>query len=279
MNKLVAIIKREYLQKVRTKFFVIMTVLGPLMLVGFTVVPGLLLSIKAGGDTRIAVLDQTEGARLYQSFSESLLKSGSDDPDSNRPGVADAANSNSKDQFEKAGRSARGSFRVEKVNPDGRSLEEIKRELNSRIGRNELDGYLVIPPDILGNSDSKSSYYGRNVGDVFTRGQLEDKLNSAVRRQRLIKEGVKDQDVDALSRSVDLATYQVNEKGEEGAEDSGAGFAMVFIIAFLIYMTVLMYGQVVLGAIIEEKRISAIRVSFSSMIAPRTTWPYMRTVM
>src|SRR2546429_3143950 len=49
-------------------------------------------------------------------------------------------------------------------------------------------------------------------------------------------EGVKDQDVDALSEPVDLATYPVSEKGEEGAEDSGAGFAMVFIIAFLIYM-------------------------------------------
>ncbi len=45
MKKLFAIIKREYLQRVRTKFFVIMTVLGPLMLVVFTVVPGLLLGV------------------------------------------------------------------------------------------------------------------------------------------------------------------------------------------------------------------------------------------
>ena len=40
MNKLLAIIRREYLQRVRTKFFVIMTVLGPFMLVVFTIVPG-----------------------------------------------------------------------------------------------------------------------------------------------------------------------------------------------------------------------------------------------
>jgi ABC-2 type transport system permease protein len=72
MNKLIAIIKREYLQKVRTKFFVIMTVLGPLMLVGFTIVPGLLISMKTGGDTRIAILDQTEGTKLYESMRDSL---------------------------------------------------------------------------------------------------------------------------------------------------------------------------------------------------------------
>jgi ABC-2 type transport system permease protein len=267
MNKLIAIIKREYLQKVRTKFFVIMTILGPLMLVVFTIVPGLLIGMKTGGDTRIAILDQTEGTKLYDPIRNSLLKRERSDEDgggSNQSRLADAANSNSKDRMEKAGRSA-GSFRVDQVNPNGRSLEDIRREQNARIGRDEIDGYLVIPADVLTNSNSKSSYYGRNVGDVFTRGQLEKQLNGAVRRQRLILQGVKDQDVDMLSKPVDLATYPVNEKGEEGAEDSGAGFAMVFIIAFLIYMTVLLYGQVVLGAIIEEKETRIAEILFSSV--------------
>ncbi len=40
---------------------------------------------------------------------------------------------------------------------------------------------------------------------------------------------------------------------------------MVFIIAFLIYITVLMYGQVVLGAIIEEKETRIAEILFSSV--------------
>ncbi len=81
----------------------------------------------------------------------------------------------------------------------------------------------------------------------------------------MISQGVKEADVEALSKSVDLATFPVNEKGEEGAEDSGAGFVMVFIIAFLIYMTILLYGQVVLGAIIEEKETRISEILFSSV--------------
>jgi ABC-2 type transport system permease protein len=81
----------------------------------------------------------------------------------------------------------------------------------------------------------------------------------------LIEGGVKDQDVDALSKSVDVASFPINEKGEEGAQDSGAGFVMVFIIAFLIYITVLLYGQVVLGAIIEEKETRIAEILFSSV--------------
>jgi len=264
MNKLLAVIKREYLQRVRTKFFVIMTILGPLMLVVFTIVPGLLFNIQTG-NTRIAILDQTEGTKMYEPIRRSLLKLDRADEDVDRQRVADSVSGNPKDRMEKAGKSINGTFLVEQVNPNGRSPDDVRQELNSRIGRGELEGYLVIPSDILSNSESKTSYYGRNVGDVITRGQIEDRLNSAVRRQRLVQQGVKDQDVDALSKSVDVKTYPINEKGQEGAEDSGAGFAMVFIIAFLIYITVLLYGQVVLGAIIEEKETRIAEILFSSV--------------
>jgi ABC-2 type transport system permease protein len=128
-----------------------------------------------------------------------------------------------------------------------------------------LEGYLVIPPDILQNGRSKVTYYGRNVNDQITGKQIEDRLNRAVRRERLIASGVKAQEVEELSKPVTMVTYPVNEKGEEGAEASGAGFAMVFVIAFLIYITVLLYGQVVLGAIVEEKETRIAEILFSSV--------------
>src|SRR5438067_5439703 len=59
MKKLLAVIKREYIQRVRTKFFVIATILGPLLTVGFTVVPALMIGLKTGGPARIAIVDQT----------------------------------------------------------------------------------------------------------------------------------------------------------------------------------------------------------------------------
>jgi ABC-2 type transport system permease protein len=266
MNKLLAVIKREYLQRVRTKFFIIMTVLGPVMLVVFTIVPGLLFSYKSG-DTKMAIIDQTENAKLYESIRSALLRQGPDDDDERnaKPDFSGSMNQNSSTRMQNAAKKLRGSFVVEQAKLDGRTLEEVKTQLNARIGRGELDGYLVIPPDVLENSEARTGYYGRNVGDVITRGQIEDRLNDAIRRQRLIQQGVKDQNIDALSTSIDVATYPVNEKGQEGAEDSGAGFAMVFIIAFLIYLTVLLYGQVVLGAIVEEKETRIAEILFSSV--------------
>jgi hypothetical protein len=188
-----------------------MTVLGPLMLVVFTIVPGLLFSLKSG-NTRIAIVDQTDGAKLYEPIRNALLKQDDDDDEQGgKPKIMESVGENPKDRMERAGKASRGSFIVEQANLNGRALDDVRGELNARIGRDELDGYLVIPPDVLSNSDSKTAYYGRNVGDVITRGQIEDRLNAAIRRQRLIQEGVRDQDVDALSTSVDVATYPVNE--------------------------------------------------------------------
>lgn len=265
MNKFLAVVKREYVQRVRTKFFVIMTILGPLMLVVFTIVPGLLFSIKAGGDTRIAVIDQTEGARVYESIRRSLLKKDLEDENERTENSADSLNSNTKERAELAGKSLRGRFQVEQLRTDNRSIDDLRGELNARIGRDELDGYLVVPSDILENSESTTTYYGRNVGDVITRGQIEDRLNQAVRRERLVAQGVKEDQIENLSKPVDLVAYSVNEKGQEGAKDTGAGFVMVFIIAFLIYISVLMYGQVVLGAIVEEKETRIAEILFSSV--------------
>ena len=63
MKKFFAVVKREYVQRVRTKFFVVATILGPLVMAGFGVVPALMFGIKSGGPTPI-IVDQT--GKMYE---------------------------------------------------------------------------------------------------------------------------------------------------------------------------------------------------------------------
>ncbi len=265
MKKFSAIVKREYLQRVRSKMFVFMTILGPVMLAAFAVLPGLLFSIKAGGKTRLAIVDLTEQKQLAQRIREALAHLEPESTD--EVSVADSLNTNRQDRLERAGKAMRGSFSIEEIDVAGHTLPELKAFLNSRIGKGDLDGYLLIPAEVLQNSSSRPSYFGRNVGDLITREQLEDGLNQAVARQRLIDNGVREDRIDKLSEPVELVSYSINEKGEEGQEDSGAGFILAFVIAFLIYITVLMYGQVILGAIVEEKETRIAEILFSSVRA------------
>ena len=263
MNKLLAVIKREYVERVRTRMFIIMTILGPFMLAVLTVVPGLLFSIKTGGPTRIAIVDQTD--RLSNRVRDAILAD-KDDEESGAPAPGTAGgtmNANVKDRSKEAGKRLAANYVTEKIDLTGRSFEDVQHELNMRIGKDQLDGYIVLPKDIL--TTGKAEFYGRNTGDVVTSGQLQRRLSQAVREQRMADENISESRVRELSKPVEMSTKPINAKGEVGAEDSGGGFILVFILGFMIYITIIMYGQLILGAVIEEKETRIAEVLFSSV--------------
>jgi ABC-2 type transport system permease protein len=57
MNKIIVIIKREYLTRVRKKSFIIMTILAPLLFAGVMIVPTLLMVTDPGDYKKIAVIE------------------------------------------------------------------------------------------------------------------------------------------------------------------------------------------------------------------------------
>jgi ABC-2 type transport system permease protein len=189
------------------------------------------------------------------------------DDETSGPVGADAAaqsmNSNVRNRAQEAGKRVTGSYAIEKVNLAGRSLEEVEHELNMRIGKEQLDGYLVLPKDIL--QAGKAEFYGRNTGDVITSSEIERRLSQAVREQRLADENISETRVRELSRPVEMSTKPINAKGEVGAEDSGGGFILVLVLGMMIYITIIMYGQLILAAVIEEKETRIAEILFSSV--------------
>jgi len=257
MKKFFAVIKREYLQRVRTKFFVVTTLVGPLMFALFGIVPLYIARMNIGGPTRLAVIDQS--GKVYDRFREALLQTVDEDEDDELDG--ERADPNQQEQMQRKPSFGRTHFEVELVPSSGRPLEELKRELNERVRRNELDGYVVIPADIL--SDGKAEFFGRNTGDIFTRGAVADRLTRAVREQRLAENKIDQQVLREAGRRVSLASTKISSRGEEKV--SGTGFMFVLSFGVLIYVSVMLYGQMVLAAVLEEKETRIAEVLFSSM--------------
>src|SRR6476659_506565 len=170
MKKFLAVIKREYLQRVRAKFFIVATVLGPVVLGLFTVLPIYIANLNFGGATRLAVIDQS--GKVYQAFENAL---GSEE---NENVEANDDDSGSQARTQRDTQLGSQKFASELVSLNGRSLEQAKRDLNERVRANELDGYVIIPADILGNG--KAEFYGRNTGDIFTRETVAERLSRAV---------------------------------------------------------------------------------------------------
>src|SRR5438477_13199642 len=97
MRKFLAVVKREYVQRVRSRMFLVVTIIAPLMFTLFTVVPAFIAGIKAGGPTRVAVVDET--GRMYERVRESLL-SGSDEENADEQ-AAEAVNQSGNDRMKR----------------------------------------------------------------------------------------------------------------------------------------------------------------------------------
>jgi ABC-2 type transport system permease protein len=254
MKKFVAVVKREYIQRVRSKMFLGVTLLGPLAISLFGVVPMLIFQIKAGGPVRVAVVDET--GKMYSTFVRAAREDESDAPEQQKAG---SFNSRPADRMRPA--QSDENFEFEEVQLAGRSIADVKSELNQKLQEKSLDGYLVLPANLF--EEGVAEYYGSNTGDLFTREHLEDALSQSVREQRLSAANIDVEIVKSLSRPVSLQAVKVGA-GEE-TSDSGEGFALVFATGFITYLTILMYGQIVLGAVIEEKETRIAEILFSSV--------------
>jgi ABC-2 type transport system permease protein len=255
MRKFLAVVKREYLQRVRSKMFMLMTVLAPVVLSFFGIVPGLMLSIQTGGPLKIAVVDGT--GKVYQHLYNAVYVDAVPNPP---PDVTEIQKGNSSRGVEFAARSATN-IELREVPTSGRAMDDVRNELDKRVSARELNGYLFLPADLL--EGGKAEFFASNPGDVFTKRILQESLSRAVTEQRLKEANIDTKTIQELSRPVELQSMRIGTTG--GQRDSGEGFAIVFGFGFVMYLTILLYGQVVLGAIIEEKETRIAEILFSSV--------------
>jgi ABC-2 type transport system permease protein len=257
MTKFLAVVKREYVQRVRTKFFVIATVLGPLVTIGFTVVPAVMIGLKTGGPSRLAIIDET--GMMYQRVASEINDDGERPEPSPTAPMTPPGAVTPRDRARATAKMVKGDYALERVESNGRSLDEVTKNLEARLSSRDLDGYLILPANLL--KGGQPEFHARNTADMITKEQLQRAISQAVRSQRLVDNGIDEKKLEALSEPV-----QLKSTGAAGEESKGeGGFFLVFGVGMLIYMSVLLYGQVVLGAVIEEKETRIAEILFSSM--------------
>src|SRR6266496_3371397 len=259
MRKFLAVVKREYTQRVRAKIFILVTVLAPVVMSFFALAPAFIFSIKAGGPTRIAVVDRT--GKLYARLYTVLMTDAVDPEESTTDQTDNIQNANLHQGPSEIAKDRQANFELQEIDPAGRSLNQLRTELDRRLEAKELDGYLILPPNLL--HDGKPQFFGRNAGDVFTRRSLQKALSRAVRDERLAEANINVKTLQDLSRPVELQGIKIGASGDE--RDSGEGFFLVFAVGFVMYLTILMYGQMILGAVIEEKETRIAEILFSSV--------------
>jgi ABC-2 type transport system permease protein len=231
-SKLWAVIRREYLERVRSKAFIIATILGPILMGGIMIVP-VFVAGRGGKLLRVAVLD-TSGV-LQTEIEEALRE---------------------------ARRGDTPRFDVQPLPGDGPAADR-EPELKEAVLAGRLDGYLLLSDDTV--RTSRASYYGRTVSNRMDLDLMKWRIQEVVVSHRVANAGLDPGQVKDLTRNVDLRTIRLSEEGER--EDRGLGILLSIILLMILYSSILMWGQVVMTSTIEEKSSRVIEV-VASGVAP-----------
>ncbi|MFQ6037499.1 MAG: ABC transporter permease, partial [Candidatus Aminicenantales bacterium] len=231
MRKILSVIKREYIQIVRTKGFIIGTILGPVLMAAFIVVPILVQFVSVDQQEKIGVVDMTR--EIFPELDKKLdqkLKDGS------------------------------RRYMLVRYEPEG-DVEELREELNRKVLARQLNAYIYIPQDVAEGGEAE--YVSEHTTDFDKQSNISRALSSIVIAKRLRREGLDPKKIGQYMLPVKLATKKVTKKGVE--KDTGGTFMISYFLVLVLYMTVIFYGQIILRGVIEEKSSRVVEIVLSSL--------------
>lgn len=94
--------------------------------------------------------------------------------------------------------------------------------------------------------------------------EIESQVNNISRTKQLLQEGIDTAVLNAKQTHIKLETREITEEGEKDAS-SWLAYGIGFVAAFLIYMSLFIYGVQVMRGVIEEKTNRIIEVIISSV--------------
>lgn len=212
MHNIFLIAKREYLERVRTKAFLISTLMIPLLM-GGGIVGSILAGSKAKSTSHITIVSADQ---LLATDLQKELENGKD-----------------------------SQMTVDVISPGNSST---RATLDSMLADKQLDGYLWITPAANPSERPNFAYTPRSTADFGTKSTITSALRTVLMRERLTHDGVVAQEVNALMQPVKVDTTQAGKNA-----DTTSSFVAIYVLFFLMYMVILLYGMNVARSIIEEK--------------------------
>jgi ABC-2 type transport system permease protein len=221
MNHLSLIIKREYLNKVRNKSFIVMTFLSPLIFVGIFALVGYLSSVNNDKTRTISVLDES-----------GMFTSNFKDTDSQKYIILSNV-----------------------------TLDEAK-ELNED---SENYGLLYIPKTAaLVDLANATTFYSKDTPAISVMNTMERIIEREVNIQRLKLANIDAKKIKELR--VDLEIKQESFRGEKTSE-VGSMAKLIFggAAGYMLFMFIIIYGNMIMRSVIEEKTSRIVEIIISSV--------------
>ncbi|MBU4445726.1 ABC transporter permease [bacterium] len=234
MRNIFVIARWEYITRIRSKWFIISTLIIPIVLVGFMFLSALVMESSGSEMKLIALIDETHelSDRFEQIIYERyLLKNGQ----------------------------PKYQVIVLRDHTVEKSIETASDLLDSMI----IDAYVYIPADIMKENNVK--YYSRYLSNYRDQSEVHSVLNSILLERRFEDAGLDAQLVKQLTRRVNFEMVEVGRTGEKKQKSEIISYIIPIIFVLMLYFAIVMSSQVLLRSVLEERTNRLVEILLSSV--------------
>lgn len=233
MRKTWLVVKREYITRVRTKGFVITTILVPALLIGFIAFDMAVSTSSPSQTLRIAIVDGGPGVA---------------------PSVAASLNDNKLPDGKPA-------YEVTRTFEQPKAAAWLRSYLEAQVRKGQLAGFIWIPPGIL--AGEKPQFVTRSAAAFTQMEAIDNALREAVILQSLQGRGISTRDLRRLLDSTDIRVIRLTRSGE--TEEKGQSLIVVGVMVVILYVTLVAYGVRTMRSVQEEKTSRIMEILLSSI--------------
>lgn len=239
------IARREYLERVRTRSFLIMTLLIPVLMLGVTVVPMMIASRTEGGPKHLVVVASS------QAVGDAIRTELENREDQGKEG-------------DKKRTSRRGQISVPRftIDVDLNTGEAERVALIDRVKAKQISGVIFATSDAL--QSRKVLFITADLTNLGENFGIQESLSRVVRQQLLKGRGMNDEEIAAALSPIEI---KAQSPMGEGAPNPEKLFLTIFAMVMVLYMAVFLYGINVMRAVLEEKTSRIMEVMLSTATA------------
>ncbi len=236
MNKAFIVAKWEYLEKVKSKAFLIGLFVTPLFMIGMGILPGL-LATTADEETKVIGVIDVSGEYLSP-LAERLQ------------------------QFKLP--NGQPNYLVQTI-AIGRSiqLDEAIQTGTGKVMNDEMEGYCIIGADA--STDSLVEYRSKHVGDFRVSNRIEETLRAIITERKLTRLGLDPMLLTQLKVPLEVKTMKLSKSGETEKGDFMSVFFSAYIFLMMLFFLILTSGQLLVRSVIEEKSNRIVEILVSSV--------------
>ncbi len=231
-NRIIAVFKREVKERVISKGFIIMTILLPVFMFGLI---GIQVLLMKEDSTKFNVTVVSESNELTLKLENELRST-----DAVKEKTLNLLFSTmNKDEFKEF-------------------LKSKKQELLDE----KINGVLYVPESAL--KDKKIEYYSKTPQNRRLSEMMNRPINKVLIDTYFSNRALSVEELNFARQGIDVTGFKVSK--EEGFTEEGYGsLVLTYLFTFLLYISLLMMGQMIMQSVIEEKSSRIVEVILSSV--------------